>query len=281
MAKTKPVWADEMSWKDFADLLKKTDMAVVPIGVMEAHGPHAPLGFDNWIAEEIAKRLALKLNALLMPVVKYGNCDVAYDATMWPGTISISLETMTSLYTDIGRELARQGIKRVIWVSGHFCNQPALFSAMYKVWHEWGTTGGILEYWVILNDLGIDKLFPDRIGGHADEVETSLLLATEGARFVDLEKAVANPGCNLPYPYKDEPRSTAYEVFMRRLGRTTFEYAEDFLHESGSMGDPKKASVEKGNKIIDAAVEVGVEMAQSLKRYVKTKPDRFNRPRKR
>ena len=90
--------ADEMTWKEFSDRIRESDVAIIPVGVMEVHGLHAPLGFDNYIAEEIAKRLAVKAKSLLMPVVKYGCCKIVYDATFWPGTVSISPETMASLY---------------------------------------------------------------------------------------------------------------------------------------------------------------------------------------
>ena len=191
--------ADEMTWKEFSDWIRESDVTIIPVGVMEVHGLHAPLGFDNYIAEEIAKRLATKAKCLLLPVVKYGCCKIVYDATFWPGTISISPETMASLYAEIGTELARQGVRRIVFVNGHFCNTPALDIACYRIWSQTGTACGILEYWNVVPD-ELMAIREKGAGMHADEAETSLLLCSSGARFVDLSKAVKNPSSTRPLP---------------------------------------------------------------------------------
>lgn len=252
-------WAEEITWKEFADLLKETDVGIVPIGVLEVHGYHGPLGFDNYIAEEIAERLAKKVKSIVFPILKYGNNTTRYDCTMWLGTISISSETLANLYTEIGKELARQGIKRIVFVNGHYCNTPALEIAASRIWMETGVAVGILEWFMVARD-EIRKI--SLWEPHADETETSMLLATKWARLVDLSKAVANPGVNV----SEEERE-----WRTLLLGSKITHAEDerYLSKAGNYGDPRLATKEKGDRVIDVTVERGVKLIEALKAHVK------------
>ena len=236
---------------DFAKATKKTDMAVIPVGVLEAHGSHGPLGFDNYVAEDIGKRLATKVGAILMPLISYGCCKVVYDATVFPGTVSISPETMIRLYTETGKELARQGIKRIIFSNGHFGNSPALMIAIYNIWNETGTACGVLEHWVAANDVR-SKLF--KRPGHAGESETSVLLASEGASFVKMDRAVVHL-----------PPDTDAEKKVKAAGIKSYTR----VMPAPNHGDPRDATKEKGEGAVNSTVEKGIALFEALKTYVR------------
>jgi creatinine amidohydrolase len=257
----KAKWMNEMSWKEFADLLRETDIAIIPVGVLEAHGLHAPLGSDTYIAEEIAKRLAQKINAILLPPIHYGCLKVMYDATMWPGGISVSAETLVNLYTEIGNELARQGVKRIIFVNAHWCHQPILDMVVPRIRADSGAATGILAWWVAASP---ELKEMEAESDHAGKIETSILLATDARAHINMEKAVANPP---PSP----PKLSPAEFNVRKLGLHLIrEFDKRYLGDSANYGDPKKADVKIGEKLISAAVTRGAELAEALRSYVKS-----------
>lgn len=259
---------EEMSWKQFEELTKATDVALVPTGTLEPHGLHAPLGLDNFVAEEIATRLAKQTGAALFPCVRYSCNDVLYDASMWPGALSIDVKTMMSLYTDIGVGLQKQGFKRIVFVNGHWCNTPALQIAAFEIWKKSGAAVGLLEWWVFAeNEANAITKFgtPLENPSHANEVETSLLLASKkGPPLVHLDLAVANP--------KPDMSPEEVELWKRR-GFNSYTYATDSTHwrKSANYGNPKLASAADGEKVISVAVASGLDMIAALKDHVRVK----------
>lgn len=254
----------EITWKDFETALLNTDAAIIPVGVIEHHGLHAPMGLDTFVAEEIAKRLSQNANALLVPVVNYGCLKVSKIATMWPGTISISPETMANLYSEIGTELARHGVKRIVFVNAHVGNGPALEIAISRIRDKTGAAVGILEWWAAakeeLKKYAMETPFK---ADHAGEIETSMLFASNGARFAKMERAVANP-----FPSPSELLSKEeYDMYMNGI-KFVRDMDQRYLGASGNYGDPKKASAEKGDAIINATVATGMALLKALSRYV-------------
>ena len=242
----------EMTMDEFAELAKKTDVAIIPVGTLEAHGSHGPLGFDNYTAEEIARRLASRIEAFLMPTVTYGCCKLVYDATNFPGTFSLSPETMSAFYSEIGKELARQGVRRILFTNGHVGNSPALMIAAYRIWSETGTAVGILEHWVAAPEVRA-KVF--KRPGHAGESETSLLLACEGAKHLKMDRAKVYL-----------PEDTASEKEVKGAGITSYTK----VMATPNYGDPHDATKEKGEALISVLVERGLAMLETLKTYVRT-----------
>lgn len=254
-------FVDELTWQEFAELLTETDLAIIPVGVLEVHGLHAPIGLDNWVAEEIAERLSMKVRAALFPVIKFGHSVERADTSCWSGTISISTETMARFYTEIGKELSRHGFKRIVFVSGHFNNANALSTAAYNIWNETGSAVGILE-WFTAAGKEVSKYSKCP---HADALETSLLLTTKKADLLKLDKAQANP--NPIPPLKDEI------VLWDRGLQDKYTYSLDsrYLQEVGNWGDPSQIRKEgvkiwksRGEEVINATVNVGVQLVKPL-----------------
>lgn len=96
--------------------LRSNPLVIVPIGALEAHGPHLPLGADQIQAEATAEALADRLDALVTPTLPFGNCA---GTRPFPGTISLSLDTLSRLLRELLEELARTGVRRVLVLSGH------------------------------------------------------------------------------------------------------------------------------------------------------------------
>ena len=89
---------------------------ILPVGSVEEHGPHLPLGTDTFHALEVARRVAELRPVLVAPPVFYGICRSTREH---PGTVSISGDTLRALLKDLGREFHRQGLRRLMFISGH------------------------------------------------------------------------------------------------------------------------------------------------------------------
>ena len=150
------------------------DTAILPIGSTEQHGPHLPLSTDSQIAAAVARGVADRLGAFLLPTIEYGNSDVHAG---YRGTVSIQPETLQSLVLDIGRELQAQGFRRIIVLNTHGGN--LILRIAVRELNRSGPAG----YKVLLaqpTDLAAPTL-RQIIGTlerevHAGELETSLLL---------------------------------------------------------------------------------------------------------
>lgn len=112
----KPVLLEELTSPEFAKLAKKKPLVIVPFGSVEEHGPHLPLCTDSFQAEEIARRVALEFGALVCPPVRYGDCRTTHN---FPGTVSLSFDTVRALAFDILSELSRNGIDKIMVLTGH------------------------------------------------------------------------------------------------------------------------------------------------------------------
>jgi len=96
-------------------------LVILPVGVVEEHGVHLPLGMDSFAAEVYAASTAPHLEeagyeVVIAPTISYGVARAAID---FPGTLSLEPETLRSMVLEIGRSLARHGLKRLVILNGH------------------------------------------------------------------------------------------------------------------------------------------------------------------
>jgi creatinine amidohydrolase len=150
-------------------------ICILPAGVMEKHGPHLPLSTDMILAREIASRGAELEYALVFPEFYFGQI---FEARHQPGTLAYSTELLWSILEESCEEMARNGIKKIILVNGHGGNNNffAYFCQAQLAEQK--------DYTVVFfqpDDTRVDKetagLRLTDYGGHADEVETSMLYA--------------------------------------------------------------------------------------------------------
>ncbi len=175
---------DEYTYQEIEDKIKEEPLVILPIGSVEAHGHHLPLGTDMfqplWIAEELAKRL----NAIILPPIHYGWTD---SLASFPGTISIGFDTLKNLAADILQTVVKQGIRRVLVLSGHASSNhmAALRLACEKVAREYEDARIMLlsDYYIayeyrgkeISHKEGVTKIPWD--DSHAGVIETSRIMA--------------------------------------------------------------------------------------------------------
>lgn len=237
----------ELSWKESKKELKSKSV-ILPLGAVEAHGYHLPLGIDNYISEEIAKKVAEKVNSLLLPGIPYGQVWSLRD---FPGSISLSDQTLISIIEDIAGSLERHGVELLIIINAHFGNKTALKKAERLVREKYDikilrfTHPGLKE----LEDKYIEseRVHPNYL--HAEEIETSMLLHIN-SELVKMDKAEA-----------DMPEIPEY------FGNYSVPWHE--ITDKAVLGDPAKSNAEKGKKLINGIVAKIVEIINSFKKEVK------------
>ncbi len=232
----------ELTWPEF-ERVDKT-VALLPTGIVEAHGPHLPLGTDALMATYIAEETARRTNVLLLPTVWYGN---TYVLDKFPGTISISNETLYRLYLDIFREVARNGVRYLVVVNGHGGNVDALSMAAKDAARETKLTVILVNWWIDLAKETRRRVL-ETPEGHAAEDETSEVWAA----YPQLVKAVPRDGS------ADEWIEVRFRVYGKDV------YAMEYT--KAVQGYPSKASQEKGRAILEAAVNELTQLIEDLKK---------------
>ncbi len=247
---SKYLWA-ELTWPEAEEKLKLIDVAILPVGAIEQHGPHLPLDVDSYDADYLAKRVAEACSnpkPLVLPLIPYG---VSYHHNDFKGTISISNDALSKLVYEIGMNLARNGIKKLIILNGHGDNSPTLKYAAQMINQDARIftcvdTGET-------SDFDIDKITETTNDVHAGEVETSTSLATR-PHLVKMDLAKSS----IP------DFASRYLNFSSVRGIPWYAYTKRFS-ESGVMGDPTKATAEKGEKIWEMMIAHLVVLVEDLK----------------
>lgn len=229
------------TWPEVQDKIAGKAVAVVGIGALEQHGPHLPLATDTMIAADVARRLAQDLDGLLLPPLPFGD---AWNNEGFAGTLSLSPETVQAVFVDLGRGLARSGVRGLIVVNGHFGNREPVARAARQLKQEIGFPVLYLDY------PGLERLASEICVSkpaaptfyHADEVETSMVLALHPET---VRMAAARP------EYPQFPATYGSESIML-----------DSFCASGVFGDPTAATADKGERLLDGIAGECLKLAR-------------------
>ena len=163
-----------MDWREFRKKAQETKLAFLPIGCIEPHGPHLPLGTDFLIAEFIATNLAERMRGLLLPVITYG---VVRGLSGFPGAVRISPPALEETVYGILNSLGDNGIKRVIIVNGHGSEHhvKAINKGMDRAWYNSKVRSALVNWWVYARKIS-NEIF-GASGDHAGTAETAMMVA--------------------------------------------------------------------------------------------------------
>jgi creatinine amidohydrolase len=240
---------EEMTSLDLGKPNEEFDKAAIVIGSIENHGPVIPHNADALMSWNIATRVAEQIEGMLvLPLMPYG---VTLHHVGLYGSISLRPETLKEVLKDMMRSLARHGLKRFWFVSNHDGNIGPLEAAAREMRdedpdivvtcqvHWWLPTAGVMP----------PDLFDSKSGtwgGHGGEAETSFLLHTN-PELVHMENAE-----DFGWPYGDLPE-----------GGIIYWNFDELTHK-GATGDPRLATAEKGEALLDAIVKHSVAFLQEL-----------------
>jgi creatinine amidohydrolase len=205
---------------------RNASVAILPIGSFEQHGPILPLATDTVIASTIARALSTAYPLLELPPI---TISCSHEHSAWPGTVSISAQTLYSVVRDIAASLRQSGISKLVLVNAHGGNyvlsnvvQESTGIALFPTETDWLTArsaAGLASS--ILTDM------------HAGEIEVSILLH-------------AHPHLVRP-DYADHDHLADDRLHMLTLGLQAYT-------ESGVVGLPSLATPEKGRNILSSLV---------------------------
>ena len=113
----------ESTWEDAKEMFAKTELAIIPIGAIECHGPHNPLGIECYLVEELARRLIARVNAIVTPVI-----PVSYSRAWneFPGTLCVMPTALKAYLKDICSCLVDYGTRFIFFLNGHGPNVPTV-----------------------------------------------------------------------------------------------------------------------------------------------------------
>lgn len=234
----------EMSWTDAKDYFAKNDMAILPVGSNEQHGPQNPLGTDHLIARALAEETAKRTGILCLQVVPFGVS--AHHRQFW-GTIYISPRTFRDYVRDVCIALNYYGVRKIVIVNGHGGNLPALIELAREL-REKEVFVSIFQWWGVAGKL-LPGLFETEERRHAGAEETSLNLALY-PHIVDMERAT-----------DEEPRRPLVQTEGFTLPFDTVDRTS-----SGVFGRSTTASAKKGRRVLTAVVNDLVKHVNLLKR---------------
>jgi creatinine amidohydrolase len=248
-------WA-EMSWRDFAAADMAKTVAVLPVAVIEQHGPHLPVGTDAFIGEGYLKRAIARVPAdwpvLFLPSQTIGASD---EHAEYPGTLTLPFETLVGVLTAIGDGVARADCRKLVLINSHGGNVPAIDAAALTL----RARHAMLCVHASWRRLGYpDGLFTERervYGVHGGDAETSLTLAFRpDAVKMDRARDFASAGEGMAAEFKR----------LRAAQSLGFAWMASDLNPEGAVGEAASATAAKGEAAADHGADAFVELIRDV-----------------
>ena len=253
-------WSD-LTTRQFAQWAASQEIAqvvaVLPVAATEQHGPHLPVSVDTTLVDGVVNaalpHLAADLPVLFLPTQQIGKSN---EHIRFPGTLTLSAQTIISLWMDIGSSVARSGIKKLVLLNSH----GGQASIMDIVARDLRTEHDLIVYsanWYNL-PLGdaVMGLFPaaeHRFGIHAGDIETSMMLALR-EKYVDMAQAQN-------FHSTSQDRAATYPVLGNGTSAKLGWQMQDY-NPQGAAGNAAAATAAKGHALLNAA---GLQLAHLLK----------------
>ncbi len=228
---------ENLSWKEFEEAKNARELFVLPIGAMEQHGMHLPLGVDTIIPYELMRqRISKRIDIVLMAPVYYGyrSQTVVGGGKKYPGTIRMGSESIIYSVRDIAIEMFRHNVEKLLIINGHLENKYFVIEGIERALAEYQgnpVTKILYAEWnPYVKQETLDKIFGGIFPGwdpeHAAVCETSLLLALK-PELVQMDK--------LPDEYVKH--YTKYSVWPA---------TDDMVTKNGALSSARLASTENG-----------------------------------
>jgi len=222
----------EMNWQQAQAAFAKTNLAIIPTGAVEVYGPHLPLGSDGIVAQDLARKLAERVGAVVTPLVPVGD---SRSLLSFPGTITVSPASFRSYIKDLCASLTRWGIKRILFINGHAGNVAPVADVGLELVAN-GVRVAQVDYWRVIATMAPEILETGALANrHAGEIGTSVLLAVR-PDLVDMSKAarvIPRPNLASNHP----------EVALNDVPFTQYT-------DLGMTGDATSATAQKGEIMI-------------------------------
>ena len=257
-----------MTWPEVEALAKRTDMVIIPVGSLEQHGHQLPIGTDSLNGIERAKLIAQRADVLVAPILLPGNSPYHME---FPGTITLSLETIQRVYVEAAASLLRHGFRRFLILNSHGGNAVVSRFIADRINHE--TAGIAVELGEAASPFRERerRSSPEKFDRHGGVGETSSSLYLTPS-LVNLETAVAAK-LTLPdhleamLPAIEAGDATANRVFLAEALKAKETGKHTSAREMSTTGvwserDPKEATIESGKADTEAFVAAAVRFIE-------------------
>jgi creatinine amidohydrolase len=229
---------EDLTWPEVAEAFKADIPVIVPIGAAsKEHGHHLPMKTDWLLARTLAEGIAARLLVLIAPIVPFGYYPVFQN---YPGSQHLSADAFGRLLTELLERLLDQGARRLAILNTGVSTEGPIGLATRGILERRGVRVGVAD----IRRLGraADHLLEQETGGHADERETSIMLA------------IAPDLVRMDLVKRDYGKDLTSGVFVTPTTmQSTDPHAADYS-ETGAFGDPTLASADKGRAFLDAMI---------------------------
>jgi creatinine amidohydrolase len=247
-----PASLTEMSSEDVRDWLTRTDVLLLPVGALEAHGGHLPLGTDTFEAREICRRSAIRLQTMgcpvvIGPVIPFGTSSFHMG---FPGTITLSSETLIRLLREVCLSLYATGFRKYAFVHGHDGSLPSMMVAAQDVVDATPDAQVMVLNWLTPLSKVYSTIQTSKKGeGHGGEGETSRLLVTH--------PEITHPERGIPHHLDPDVMRRIQGPEHIKTGGGIFYATRSYKAHTpyGHIGDPTLAKAETGEKGYDVIVD--------------------------
>lgn len=252
------IWWSDFAAHEFEAIDAARTIAVFPVAAVEQHGPHLPVGTDAIInrghLELLAERIPAELDIRILPLQEIGKSN----EHIWQvGTVSHTATNLIDAWTQIGLEVARTGIRKLVFVNSHGGN----VSILDIVARELRVRAGMLAVKTGWSQFWPKHLYSDienRFGIHGGDAETSLVMHFR-PELVHRDRLADFPSV----AQRDEEE---YE-YLRPTGALSYAWIASDINPGGAAGEASRATPEKGRASADAAVTAFLELLREVERY--------------
>ena len=248
-----------LTWKEIQQMPDKENAVIIqPVGAIEQHGPHLPLAVDSTISLGVLgkalEQLPENIPAYALPCLYYGKSN---EHSGFPGTISLSAETLLSVINEVALGIYRSGFRKLVLMNSHG-GQPQIMEIAARDLHQEHPDFAVfpLFTWRVPHTAGDLLTAKEReYGIHAGDAETSIMLSLLPEQ-VQMEQAV-----------KEYPQGLPEDSLLDMEGKLPFAWLTKELSTSGVMGDATVATKEKGDRILQSVADGWVRVIQDVYKF--------------
>lgn len=249
----------EMTTEDFKDPSRGNWIAVLPVAAIEQHGPHLPIVTDTAIADGQVQRvlelLPDDLPATFLPTQQVGKSDEHISS---PGTLTLSWDTVTRCWIEIGECVARAGVRKMVLINAHGGNVPILdiVARELRVKHDMFVTA---TNWLRFGQPeGLFSKEELSFGIHGGDIETSLMLHLR-PDLVQMDHA---------QDFKSQQQDYQKEFkHLRGHGKAQYGWKAQDLNPLGALGNAEIATAEKGRLSLDHAAKGFIDLLRDIETF--------------
>jgi creatinine amidohydrolase len=252
------VYLSKVTWPQAEEYFTKSDMVIIPIGSIECHGRHMPLGTDAMIPDKILELVENQNNRIMIvPTIPYGACE-----SLWPfpGTINLGSDLLYQLVKQIVMNLKRHGARKFIVVNGHGGNIKPLERIGYELDSE-GCMMALINWWQ-----NVWEMNPSWKGGHGGGEETAAIMAID-PNLIDMSQI------DLPLEMKDVSPTllaSGFNTVKFKEVTLTIPRLTNHVTDNGWIGNdhPKFATQAWGTEMLQAMADYIVSFLEEFEKVV-------------